>query len=351
MKRIILGDNAEVLPTPAGALRAPRLHRPALQHRQDAEARPHPRDRATDGAGDRGGFGGRRYDVESVESGSYGDRFDDFEAFLVPAHRGRAPLHDARRVALRPPRLPRGPLRQGRPRPAPRARSLHERDHLGVRLRRAPEEPVAGQARHDPLVRARPRTTTSSTTTRWIASRTWRPGLVSQEKAERGKTPTDVWWHTIVPDERAREDRVPHAEAARRPEPHRQGALSPRRRRARLLRRQRDDRRGRGAQRPRLRARRRRTPRRSPSPPRASPRTRPSCEGFAANRPSSGSSATSSACAGCSGVRNRARARPGCGRSGRSRACGVLSPSGSIFFFHESAKMPSESRLCATSWP
>jgi site-specific DNA-methyltransferase (adenine-specific) len=25
------------------------------------------------------------------------------------------------------------------------------------------------------------------------------PGLVSKEKAERGKTPTDVWWHTIVP--------------------------------------------------------------------------------------------------------------------------------------------------------
>jgi site-specific DNA-methyltransferase (adenine-specific) len=25
------------------------------------------------------------------------------------------------------------------------------------------------------------------------------PGLVTPEKAERGKTPTDVWWHTIVP--------------------------------------------------------------------------------------------------------------------------------------------------------
>ena len=25
------------------------------------------------------------------------------------------------------------------------------------------------------------------------------PGLVTKEKAERGKTPTDVWWHTIVP--------------------------------------------------------------------------------------------------------------------------------------------------------
>ena len=25
------------------------------------------------------------------------------------------------------------------------------------------------------------------------------PGLVTAEKAERGKLPTDVWWHTIVP--------------------------------------------------------------------------------------------------------------------------------------------------------
>jgi site-specific DNA-methyltransferase (adenine-specific) len=25
------------------------------------------------------------------------------------------------------------------------------------------------------------------------------PGLVSAEKRERGKLPTDVWWHTIVP--------------------------------------------------------------------------------------------------------------------------------------------------------
>lgn len=25
------------------------------------------------------------------------------------------------------------------------------------------------------------------------------PGLVGEEKAKRGKTPTDVWWHTIVP--------------------------------------------------------------------------------------------------------------------------------------------------------
>ena len=31
------------------------------------------------------------------------------------------------------------------------------------------------------------------------ASPTWRPGLVGAEKAARGKRPTDVWFHTIVP--------------------------------------------------------------------------------------------------------------------------------------------------------
>ena len=34
---------------------------------------------------------------------------------------------------------------------------------------------------------------------RSTASPTWRRQLVGAEKAARGKTPTDVWWHTIVP--------------------------------------------------------------------------------------------------------------------------------------------------------
>ncbi len=39
------------------------------------------------------------------------------------------------------------------------------------------------------------------------------PGLVTAEKAARGKLPTDVWWHTIVPTNGQREDRLPDAEA------------------------------------------------------------------------------------------------------------------------------------------
>ena len=39
------------------------------------------------------------------------------------------------------------------------------------------------------------------------------PGLVSAEKAARGKRPTDVWFHTIVPTQRPGEDRLSDAEA------------------------------------------------------------------------------------------------------------------------------------------
>ena len=68
---------------------------------------------------------------------------------------------------------------------------------------------------HTTTVRARnaagPRSTMSSSCTSRIlasitstrprsrASRTWRRSLQTPERAARGKLPTDVWWHTIVP--------------------------------------------------------------------------------------------------------------------------------------------------------
>ena len=54
------------------------------------------------------------------------------------------------------------------------------------------------------------------------------PGLVTPEKAARGKLPTDVWWHTIVPTNGQGEDRLPDAEAPGHP-----AADACRRRRAR----------------------------------------------------------------------------------------------------------------------
>ena len=46
------------------------------------------------------------------------------------------------------------------------------------------------------------------------------PRMVGAAKAARGKTPTDVWWHTIVSHHRQGEDRLSHPEAARHPGAH-----------------------------------------------------------------------------------------------------------------------------------
>ena len=58
--------------------------------------------------------------------------------------------------------------------------------------------PLAGQARQHPGVRQEPARRTTSTTPRSTASRTWPRAWSPPEKRERGKLPTDVWWHTIV---------------------------------------------------------------------------------------------------------------------------------------------------------
>ena len=95
-------------------------------------------------------------------------------------------------------------------------RMLPERDHLGLRLRRPRQAPLARQARHDPGLRQGPGAYhfDSAEVDRepYMA-----PGLVAPEKAARGKLPTDVWWHTIVSPTGAREDRLSDAEARGHP--------------------------------------------------------------------------------------------------------------------------------------
>ena len=91
-----------------------------------------------------------------------------------------------RRHALLPHRLPRGALLQGAARRDLRPRLLPERDHLGLRLRRAREAPLAGQARHDPRLRQGPGAPTSSTPTRSTASRTWRRASSARRRRRAG---------------------------------------------------------------------------------------------------------------------------------------------------------------------
>jgi site-specific DNA-methyltransferase (adenine-specific) len=197
MRMIILGDNAEVLPgLPEKFARLIYIDPPFNTGK--VQKRDRMRVAATEGEGARGGFGGRRYEVEKVESGSYADLFDDFESFLMPrietALRCLTPdgslfVHlDCREVHY---------IKVALDRLLGRDRFMNEivwaYDYGGRPKNRWP-------SKHDTIL--------------WYALNPenyvfnfdemdripyMAPSLVTPEKAERGKTPTDVWWHTIVP--------------------------------------------------------------------------------------------------------------------------------------------------------
>jgi site-specific DNA-methyltransferase (adenine-specific) len=199
MRKIILGDNAAVLPTLPKEF-ASLIYIDPPFNTGKVQKRDRIRVTASEGDGVRGGFGGRRYDVQKVESGSYDDVYDDFEAFLIPRitaalrclkRDGSLFVHlDYREVHYIKVALDRLPM-------LGRDRFINEiiwaYDYGGRPKNRWP-------AKHDTIL--------------WYAKDPddyifnfdemdripyMAPGLVGAEKAERGKTPTDVWWHTIVP--------------------------------------------------------------------------------------------------------------------------------------------------------
>jgi site-specific DNA-methyltransferase (adenine-specific) len=197
MKKIILGDNADVLPTlPEKIARLIYIDPPFNTGK--VQKRDRMRVTTTGGAGSRSGFGGRRYEVQSIDSSSYDDNFDDFETFLLPRiasalrclqSNGSIFVHlDSREVHY---------VKVALDRLLGRDRFMNDiiwaYDYGGRPKNRWPPK-------HDTLL--------------WYALDPddyvfdyeamdripyMAPGLVSKEKAERGKTPTDVWWHTIVP--------------------------------------------------------------------------------------------------------------------------------------------------------
>jgi site-specific DNA-methyltransferase (adenine-specific) len=197
MRKIILGDNAAVLPTlPARFARVVYIDPPFNTGK--VQRRDRIRVTAADADGVRGGFGGRRYDVRKVKSSSYADTFEDFETFLMPRVEaglrcltadGSLFVHlDCREVHY---------IKVALDRVLGRGRFKNEiiwaYDYGGRPKNRWP-------SKHDTIL--------------WYAADPddyvfnfdamdripyMAPGLVGAEKAERGKTPTDVWWHTIVP--------------------------------------------------------------------------------------------------------------------------------------------------------
>jgi len=158
-----------------------------------------------DAAGDRTGFGGRRYRTEKISGTSYADSFDDFLGFLRPrleeAYRvlsanGSLFFHiDYRevhycKVLLDEIFSPGDPKSKGRA--CFQNEIIWAYDYGARATKRWP-------AKHDNLLwytKDPERYTFNLSATDRIPYMA--PGLVGAEKAARGKTPTDVWWHTIV---------------------------------------------------------------------------------------------------------------------------------------------------------
>ena len=149
--------------------------------------------------GDRTGFGGRRYRTQAGVglAGDYADRFDDFPAFLRPR------LIEARRILTE-----HGSL-------------FFHIDAREVHYCKVLLDEIFGRAcfqneiiwAYDYGARTRQRWPAKHDNILWYTRHPTRytfnleatdripymaPGLVGAEKAARGKTPTDVWWHTIV---------------------------------------------------------------------------------------------------------------------------------------------------------
>ena len=197
MKKIILGDNLTVLQTlPERFSRLLYIDPPFNTGKVQKRSRV--RVTATEEQGDRTGFNGKQYKVEKLESSSYQDSFENFEEFLMPR------IATALRCMT------------------PDASLFIHLDSREVHYIKVAMDRLLGRDKfmneiiwsYDYGGRSKTRWSNKHDTILWYALDPHNyvfnydamdrlpymaPGLVSPEKAERGKTPTDVWWHTIVP--------------------------------------------------------------------------------------------------------------------------------------------------------
>ncbi len=154
--------------------------------------------RSEDGAGDRTGFAGNRYETVKIGSKSYTDLFDDYLAFLEPR------LVEACRVLK-----PNGSL-------------FFHIDYREVHYCKILLDGIFGRESflneiiwaYDYGARTKKKWPAKHDNILWYAKNPkdytynvdaidripyMAPGLVGPEKAARGKLPTDTWWATIVP--------------------------------------------------------------------------------------------------------------------------------------------------------
>ncbi len=153
---------------------------------------------APDGEGDRTGFQGRRYRTRLLEESSYRDSFEDYLAFLAPrlreAHRllrveGTLYFHIDYREAHYCKLL----LDEIFGRESFLNEIIWAYDYGARAKRRWP-------SKHDTiLVYVKDPAAYFFDSAEVDREPYMAPGLVTPEKAARGKLPTDVWWHTIVP--------------------------------------------------------------------------------------------------------------------------------------------------------
>jgi site-specific DNA-methyltransferase (adenine-specific) len=194
--QILLGENLELLPAFVDesfqlVYVDPPFNTGKLQTRRTLQA-------ARDEEGERTGFQGRRYSVRVLAESSYADSFDDYLAFLTPR------LEHARRLLAREGTL----YFHIDYREAHHCKLLLDEifgrecflneiiwayDYGARSKRRWP-------AKHDTiLVYVKDPSAYHFDSAEVDREPYMAPGLVTPEKAARGKLPTDVWWHTIVP--------------------------------------------------------------------------------------------------------------------------------------------------------
>lgn len=193
--KIYHGDNMDVLPgLPGGSMRLiyvdPPFNTGKTQSRTQIKT-------VADERGDRAGFKGKRYRSTTVGTKSYNDVFDDYIGFLEPR------LREAFRILT-----PDGSL-------------FVHLDYREVHYAKVLLDQIFGRASfineiiwsYDYGGRSKTKWPTKHDNILWYArdpkNYTFNfdamdripymaPGLVGPEKAARGKTPTDSWWHTIV---------------------------------------------------------------------------------------------------------------------------------------------------------
>jgi site-specific DNA-methyltransferase (adenine-specific) len=195
MNRIVQGDNLIVLQTLAAASIEliyvdPPFNTGKRQSRTQMKT-------IRDDAGDRVGFGGRRYRTEVLEQQSGGAGYDDFLGFLRPrlveAHRVLSPTGSLFfHIDYREVHYCKVMLDEIFGRDCFQNEIIWAYDYGARATKRWP-------AKHDNILwytRDPKRYTFNLNESDRIPYMA--PGLVGATKAARGKTPTDVWWHTIV---------------------------------------------------------------------------------------------------------------------------------------------------------